>query len=75
IRAKGPEGEGEIILCASEGEMRVKLPVRDGVLSTVTLSRENEEKVFFALSGVVRDSSTSVGMTFWGMPSDVVVSL
>ena len=48
IRFKGPEGEEEITLDASEGEAAVHLPVKAGELGEVTLEPEGGEKVFLA---------------------------
>lgn len=48
IRFKGPEGEEEVTLDASEGEAAVHLPVKAGELGEVTLEPEGGEKVFLA---------------------------
>ena len=70
LRFKGPEGEEEITLDASEGKAAVRLPVKAGELGEVTLEREGEGKVFLAFKENARgrrDSSAApavpVGMT------------
>ena len=48
IQLIGPTGESEIIFTASEGEMKILLPIREGELSEVRLMNRAGEKIFMA---------------------------
>ena len=50
IRVSGPVGETEIPFTASEGKMKILLPVREGELGEVRLMNGTGEKVFMAWS-------------------------
>ena len=50
IRVTGPAGETEIVFTASEGKMKILLPVREGELGEVRLMNGTGEKVFMAWS-------------------------
>ena len=50
IRVTGPAGETEIPFTASEGKMKILLPVREGELGEVRLMNGTGEKVFMAWS-------------------------
>ena len=57
IHLKGPEGEKDITLTASEGRMDIRMPVKDGEPGEVTLTRESEEKVFMTFKPIEGDMS------------------
>jgi len=48
IRLIGPTGESEITFTASEGEMKILLPVQEGELSEVRLMNRAGERIFMA---------------------------
>ena len=49
LRLTGPAGEETLELQESEGETNVRLPIPDGELSEVGVTREEGEKIFIAL--------------------------
>ena len=46
----GPEGEKKLILAGSEGECIVRLPIREGELNEVRLTKDTDENVFMSWS-------------------------
>ena len=50
LRLAGPEGETEVILAGSEGECIIRLPIREGELGEVRLTKDTEENVFMSWS-------------------------
>lgn len=50
LRLAGPIGETEIVLSGSEGECIVRLPVREGELGEVCLTKETNDPVFMSWS-------------------------
>ena len=66
IRLTGPAGETKLELKETEGEINLRLPIPDGELSEVVLTREAGEKVFAALlparpSAGVEDAEAEAG--------------
>ncbi len=50
LRLAGPGGEMEVILAGSEGECIIRLPIREGELGEVRLTKDTEENVFMSWS-------------------------